>query len=103
MRIPATARVHDIPAELPLEDAAIIEPLACAIHAVNRGDVQLDDVVVIAGAGPIGLMMVQVASSRRHEAGRDRPRPKRRELALRFGADVAIDPTNRTRKRSFAG
>ena len=62
MRIPATARVHKIPRELPLEDAAIIEPLSCAIHAVNRGDIQLDDVVVIAGAGPIGLMMVQVAT-----------------------------------------
>ncbi len=61
MRIPATAIVHKIPAEIPLEDASIIEPLSCAIHAVNRGDVQLDDVVVIAGAGPIGLMMVQVA------------------------------------------
>jgi hypothetical protein len=61
MRIPPTAIVHKIPPELPLEDAAIIEPLACAIHAVTRGDIQLDDVVVIAGAGPIGLMMVQVA------------------------------------------
>ena len=61
MRIPPTARVHKIPDGMSLEDAAIIEPLACAIHAVNRGDIQLDDVVVIAGAGPIGLMMVQVA------------------------------------------
>ena len=61
MRIPPTARVHRIPPEMSLEDAAIIEPLACAIHAVTRGDIQLDDVVVIAGAGPIGLMMVQVA------------------------------------------
>ena len=61
MRIPANARVHLIPPGMPLEDAAIIEPLACAIHAVNRGEIQLDDVVVIAGAGPIGLMMVQVA------------------------------------------
>ena len=93
MRIPATARVHRIPAELPLEDAAIIEPLACAIHAVNRGDIQLDDVVVIAGAGPIGLMMVQVAHLKT-------PRklvvidlvPERLALAKRYGADVVINP-----------
>ena len=93
MRIPATARVHRIPPELALEDAAIIEPLACAIHAVQRGDIQLDDVAVIAGAGPIGLMMVQVAKLKT-------PRKlvaidlvaERRELALRYGADVAIDP-----------
>jgi L-iditol 2-dehydrogenase len=94
MRIPPTARVHRIPSSLALEDAAIIEPLSCAIHAVNRGDVQLDDVVVIAGAGPIGLMMVQVAKLKT-------PRklvvidmvPERRDLASRFGADVVIDPS----------
>lgn len=93
MRIPANARVHRIPPELSLEDAAIIEPLACAIHAVNRGDIQLDDVVVIAGAGPIGLMMVQVARLKT-------PRKlividmvaERLELARRYGADVVIDP-----------
>ena len=93
MRIPHNAIVHRIPPEISLEDAAIIEPLACAIHEVNRGDVQLDDVVVIAGAGPIGLMMVQVAKLKT-------PRKlvvidmvqQRRDLARRYGADVAIDP-----------
>jgi threonine dehydrogenase-like Zn-dependent dehydrogenase len=95
MRIPANARVHRIPPELSLEDAAIIEPLACAIHAVNRGDIQLDDVVVIAGAGPIGLMMVQVARLKT-------PRKlividmvaERLELARRYGADIVIDPAH---------
>jgi threonine dehydrogenase-like Zn-dependent dehydrogenase len=93
MLLPATARVHVIPPSMRLEDAAIIEPLACAIHTVQRGDVQLDDVVVIAGAGPIGLMMVQVAKLKT---------PKklividmvaeRLELARGFGADVVINP-----------
>ena len=93
MRIPAAAIVHRVPHEMPLEDAAIIEPLSCAIHAVQRGDIQLDDVVVIAGAGPIGLLMVQVARLKT-------PRklvvidlvPARLELARRFGADVVLDP-----------
>jgi L-iditol 2-dehydrogenase len=93
MRIPATARVHRIPEAMPLEDAAIIEPLSCAIHAVQRGDIQLDDVVVIAGAGPIGLMMVQVAHLKT-------PRKlvvidmvdERLALARRYGADVVINP-----------
>ncbi len=93
MRLPPTSRVHRIPPEMPLEDAAIIEPLSCAIHTVQRGDIQLDDVVVIAGAGPIGLMMVQVARLKT---------PKklvvidmvqeRLDLARRFGADVVINP-----------
>ncbi|MEO8848182.1 MAG: alcohol dehydrogenase catalytic domain-containing protein [Casimicrobiaceae bacterium] len=93
MRIPANARVHVIPAQIELADAAIIEPLSCAIHAVNRGDIQLDDVVVIAGVGPIGLMMVQVAHLKT-------PRKlvvvdmvdERLDLARRYGADVVVNP-----------
>ena len=93
MRIPSTSRVHRIPAEMPLEDAAIIEPLACAIHAVQRGDIQLDDVVAIAGAGPIGLMMVQVAKLKtpRKLMAIDMV-PERLELARRYGADITINP-----------
>jgi len=93
MRIPPSAIVHRIPDALPLEDAAIIEPMACAIHTVNRAEVQLDDVVVIAGAGPLGLMMVQIAHLKT-------PRKlvvidlvqERLDLARSFGADVVINP-----------
>ncbi|WP_249729979.1 MULTISPECIES: alcohol dehydrogenase catalytic domain-containing protein [unclassified Chelatococcus] len=93
MRIPATARVHKIPDGISLDDAAIIEPLACAIHTVNRAEVQLDDVLVIAGAGPIGLMMVQVARLKtpRKLVVID-PVRERLELARRFGADVVVNP-----------
>ena len=94
MRVPKTARVHKIPESLSLEDAALIEPMSCAIHAVNRGDIQLDDVVVIAGAGPLGLSMVQVAHLKtpRKLIVVD-PVQERRALATAFGADVTIDPT----------
>ncbi|MFM9925717.1 alcohol dehydrogenase catalytic domain-containing protein [Variovorax sp. H27-G14] len=93
MRLPPTSRVHKIPDGITLEDAAIIEPLSCAIHTVNRGDIQFDDVVVIAGAGPLGLMMVQAARLKT-------PKklividlvPERLALAKRYGADVVIDP-----------
>lgn len=93
MRLPRTSRVHRIPAEMPVDDAVIIEPLACAIHTVRRAGIGFEDVVVIAGAGPIGLMMVQVAKLQT-------PRklvvidmvPERLEAARRFGADVTINP-----------
>ena len=75
MLIPPTARVHVIPPNMPLDDAAIIEPLSCAIHTVQRGDVQLDDVVLGAGR-VIAIDMV----------------PERLELAKQFGADVVINP-----------
>lgn len=93
MRLPSTSRVHKIPDGISLNDAAIIEPLSCAIHTVNRGDLQLDDVVVIAGAGPLGLMMTQIAHLKT-------PKklvvidlvPERLALAKKFGADVVINP-----------
>ena len=93
MRIPPTALVHKIPGSISLEDAAIIEPMACAIHTVNRAEVQLDDVVVIAGAGPLGLMMTQIAALKT-------PKklvvidmvPERLALARQYGAHVTIDP-----------
>lgn len=93
MRIPRNARVHRIPEGIASDDAAIIEPLACAIHTVNRADIQLDDVVVIAGAGPIGLMMVQVARLKTPRAlVVVDPVASRRELARQFGAGHVIDP-----------
>lgn len=93
MRLPPNALVHKIPASISSDDAAIIEPLACAIHTVQRGDIQLDDVVAIAGAGPLGLMMTQVARLKT-------PRKlvvidlvdERLDLARRYGADVTINP-----------
>jgi L-iditol 2-dehydrogenase len=93
MRFSSRAVVHKIPESISFEDAAIVEPLSCAIHAVNRGDIQLDDVVVIAGAGTLGLLMVQAAHLKT---------PKklividmvdeRLVLAKTFGADVVINP-----------
>ena len=53
--------VRVLPASLPLERAALAEPLAVAIHAVNlAGDVTGKRVLVI-GAGPIGLLVVAAA------------------------------------------
>ncbi len=93
MRLPPTSRVHRIPASISTDDAGIIEPLSCGIHTVQRGDIQLDDVVVIAGAGPIGLMMVQVAHLKTpKKLIVIDPVAERRALALTFGADVVIDP-----------
>jgi L-iditol 2-dehydrogenase len=94
MLLPPTSRVHKVPEVLSFEDAAIIEPLACAIHTVNRGEIGLDDVVVIAGAGPLGLFMVQVARLKtpRKLIVVD-PVEERLALARSYGADLTIDPT----------
>ncbi len=58
----ADARVGDsllpIPDDLPYDIAALTEPLAVAMHGVNRAEVKPGDKVVVFGCGPIGLGMV---------------------------------------------
>ena len=91
---PANAIVHKVPESLTAGEAAYIEPMACAWHAVDRGDIQSGDTVVICGVGNIGLCMLQIAKLRRpgQLIALD-TKPYRLEMAKRFGADVALDVT----------
>ena len=93
---PANAIVHQVPESLTAGEAAYIEPMACAWHAVERGNIQPGDTVVICGVGNIGLCMLQIAKLTLNGTGRlvalD-TKPYRLELARQFGADVAIDVT----------
>ena len=92
MRFPANAVNHKVPSGLVPEHAALIEPLACAIHAVERGEIQLGDAVVIAGMGPIGMCMLQVARQKGPGLLISLDlKPKRLEVARQLGADLAID------------
>ena len=49
--------VYPLPDGLTTEDGALVEPLACGVHAVERAGVTLGDRVAILGSGPIGLMV----------------------------------------------
>jgi threonine dehydrogenase-like Zn-dependent dehydrogenase len=93
MRFPSEALVHRVPDELPMELAVLIEPLSCSIHAVERGRIEFGDVVVIAGAGPLGLGMVAAARLKSPSSlvvlDLD---DTRLELAKRLGADVGLNP-----------
>ena len=53
--------VRPLPPGLPLVEAALIEPLAVAVHAVRASDLKVGDTVAVLGAGPIGIMVAQVA------------------------------------------
>ena len=53
----AAVNLHDVPAGLAPEVAAMVEPLACCLRGVERAGVQAGDGVAILGAGPIGLML----------------------------------------------
>ncbi|AZG44624.1 NAD(P)-dependent alcohol dehydrogenase [Gordonia insulae] len=87
------AFAHSVPDRVSDEAAALCEPLSVAIAAIRKADVGMGDSVLIAGAGPIGLMCAQVARA----AGAttivvSEPDPDRREVARRFGATDVVSP-----------
>lgn len=55
--------LHRLPANLSLEQGALIEPLAVACHDVRMGDVQAGEYVVVQGGGPIGTLIALVAGT----------------------------------------
>ena len=80
--------VYPVPDKLSLLDAALAEPAAVAIHAVNRGRVQAGDEGVIVGAGPIGLLTLQAFKARGGSRAICIDRVKERlEYARKLGAD----------------
>ena len=93
MIYPADAVIHRVPDVLSNRAACYAEPLANAIHGVQRADIGFEDVVVVAGAGPIGMGMVQAA---RLKTPRRlilvNPGRAKRERALTLGADLAFHP-----------
>lgn len=57
--VPA-ASVLPLPEGMDLRDASMAEPAACAVHAVERSDARPGMSALVAGAGPIGLFILQV-------------------------------------------
>lgn len=82
-----------VPAKMPIEKAALIEPYACSFHCVERAQVKNVDVVVLSGAGTLGLGMVGAIKQ---------CNPKclivldmndeRLAKAKEFGADIVMNP-----------
>jgi len=94
MVYPVEALVHRMSTELPPAHAAFVEPLSCSLHAVERAGIGFDDVVVVAGAGPIGLGMVAGAAAKNpaHVVALDMADAKL-DLARRCGADHTVNIT----------
>ena len=82
-----------LPEGFTAEDAAMLEPLGVAIHTWDLGHVKLGDRVAVVGAGPIGLLIIQLAArSLTAEVVAIEPLEHRRDAALRLGADAAFAP-----------
>jgi (R,R)-butanediol dehydrogenase / meso-butanediol dehydrogenase / diacetyl reductase len=87
-------RLFRVPDGMPLTTAALAEPLAVGMQAVNQSAAEPGDKVVVFGCGPIGLMALATLSDRGigDVVAIDFSRPRLR-LAKRVGADHVLDPT----------
>ncbi len=107
--------VHKMPDKMTFEQGAIVEPAAVAAYAIHQSGMKMGDTVLITGAGPIGLLTVQVAVAtgasqifvsdisenrlkKAKEVGathtfdaRDKDIPKRIKEKTGYGVDVFID------------
>jgi len=83
----------EVPNGLPSDHAALTEPLAVGVHAVVKAALKGDEAPLVVGTGPVGLAVIAALRLKgiRPIVAADFS-PKRRELAIKMGADAAVDP-----------
>ena len=82
----ARVNMYPVPDALAGEIAAMVEPLACCLHGVERAEVRAGATVAVLGLGPIGLMLCACVADAGARAVAVGGRPERRKLAPAFGA-----------------
>lgn len=92
-----------LPDSISDDAGAFVEPLAVAVRAVNRSRLRLGQTVAVVGAGPIGLLVMQVCRA----VGASQvfviePMEGRRQLAKRLGATHVIDPVQQDPGKEIA-
>ncbi|MDG5486942.1 NAD(P)-dependent alcohol dehydrogenase [Mycolicibacterium gadium] len=85
---------HPVPDSMSDDAAALCEPLSVGIAAIRKAELDGRSRVLIAGAGPIGIVLTQLARAYgATEIVVSDPDPTRRDRALTFGATTTVDPT----------
>lgn len=85
--------LYRIPPNIPFERIALLEPLACVVHGIERTHIEMDDRVAVIGAGPIGLMFVRLIKMTGAEVINLGRSPWKLEAAKAYGADHVINVT----------
>ena len=91
------SNLHEVPEGLSTEMAALTEPMAVGYHAVVKARLERRDISLVVGCGPVGLSVIAalkligaapiIASDLS---------PHRRELAVEMGADIVVDPREKS-------
>jgi L-iditol 2-dehydrogenase len=82
-----------VPDHVPLENAALTEPLACAVHGLEDSSPRKGDVIAVIGGGPLGLMILHVAALAGFETVALVKRDGQAEAARQLGATHVIQAT----------
>jgi L-iditol 2-dehydrogenase len=83
-----------VPEDVPLEHAALTEPLACAVHGFEDSQPRKGDVVAVIGGGPLGLMILHVAALAGFETIAIVKRDGQVEAAKQLGATHVVQSSS---------
>ena len=86
-------QVYKLDNNLPYEQAVFVEPFACVINSIERGQIHLGDDVVVIGGGVMGILHVIAAKMSGARVILSEPDKARGEMAKKYGCDFVIDPT----------
>src|ERR1700730_13705276 len=87
----------EVPKGLSTERAALTEPMAVGYHAVQKARLGPDDAPLVIGCGPVGLAVIAALKLiGAHPIVAADFSPRRRELALQMGADIVVDPKEKS-------
>jgi threonine dehydrogenase-like Zn-dependent dehydrogenase len=94
-RMVLSAPLLSVPNGLDARHAALTEPMAVGLHAVNKSDITRGEAALVIGCGPIGIAIIAALKARGVETivASDFS-AKRRELALTVGAHRTVDPAD---------
>jgi threonine dehydrogenase-like Zn-dependent dehydrogenase len=89
----ADAMLVRMPDQMSFEDATLADPLGTPLHAIRVSRFKPTDAVVVLGAGPIGLMAIQLLTiSGASQIFCTEVSPQRSAVALELGADLVLNP-----------
>lgn len=89
------AIVYKVDEKISYKKAAFTEPVSCCLNGLDLSEVKAGDTVLIVGGGTIGLIMLQLVKiSGASMIILSEPLESKRELGLKLGADIAVDPIN---------
>jgi threonine dehydrogenase-like Zn-dependent dehydrogenase len=92
----------EVPNGLPTERAALTEPLAVGYHAVAKARLEKDDAPLVIGCGPVGLAVIAALKLKgEYPIVAADFSPRRRALAQQMGADVVVDPKEKSPYESW--